>query len=197
MNSGVLTPLFVERIDAVPISKDLIPFLLIIVVALVVLTVLFVWNRRGIPLKREIPLDQSSLVKDNLSIAAQPLLTKREATLYNLVQLAVQDSYLAFAKIPLSRFVIFAGENGSNRKATMRAIRSMYADVVLVHPGTLLPVQVISFTDKQNELAMGSNQENFMRQILQSAHIEEVQLDSHATYTVPELVELFGLKEEE
>ena len=197
MNSGVLTPLLVELIDVVPISKDLFPFLLIIVVALVMLMVLFVWNRRGGPSKHERQLDRTSLVEENLSIAAQPLLTKKEATLYNLVQLAVQDSYLAFVKIPLSRFVTIAGGNGNNRKTILRAIRSMYVDIVLVHPGTLLPVQVISFMDTGHEAAMESNQKRIMRQVLQSAHIEEIQLDSHATYNVSELVELFGLKEED
>ena len=177
-------------------SKDFSPFLLIVLVALVILTVLFVWSRRVDHSRSVGTTDRTSIVLEG-SIAARPVLSKAEAILYNLIQLAVQDSYLVFAKLPLSNFITVTEEDEDTRKTMLRAIRSARVDVVLVHPGTLYPAKVITYSVEPNRATQRTDQEQLLDALMQSAGLEVVHLETQTTYSVPKLIEILGLKEEE
>ena len=83
------------------------------------------------------------------SVISRPLLSKTEATLLNLIRLAVQDNYLVFAKLPLTSVISITEEEEAARRTILKSIRRVRVDVSLVHPGTLCSMKVIQFVEEE------------------------------------------------
>ena len=129
------------------------------------------------------------------SVISRPLLSKTEATLLNLIRLAVQDNYLVFAKLPVTSVISITEEEEAARRTILKSIRAVRLDVALVHPGTLCSVKAIQFVEGEASSAQATDRDRVVDSVLQAAGIEMVRLELHTTYTVAKLVDLLGLQE--
>ena len=127
------------------------------------------------------------------SVISRPLLSKTEATLLNLIRLAVQDNYLVFAKLPVTSVISVTEEEEAARRTILKTIRTVRLDVVLVHPGTLCSVKVIQFVEEEEPSIQANDRDRVVDSVLQAAGIEMIRLELHTTYTVAKLVEILGL----
>lgn len=170
------------------------PVVLIVLMALVALILWMIWNR---PLPSSQPTMDSEAMPDRTSVMSRPLLSKLEATLLNLIRLAVQDRYLVFAKLPVSSLVKVMHENERTRKTILKTIRPMRIDVALIHPGTLNSTKVIKFVGGDDSPTQSNGRNRLVDAVLQAAGIEIIRLEAHTTYTVSKLVDILGLGEQD
>ena len=184
-------------VDGVPLLALLpsafFPVVFVVLIALVVLILWIIWTR---PLPASRTMDAEHL-PGGPSAISRPILTKTEATLLNLIRLAVQDTYLVLAKLPVTSVVSLTEEEEETRKTILRAIRAVRLDVALVHPGTLCSVKVIQFVEEEAPSTQAKDRERVVESVLQAAGIDMIRLELHTTYTVAKLVELLGLGEVE
>ncbi|MCZ6800350.1 MAG: DUF2726 domain-containing protein [Nitrospirae bacterium] len=137
-----------------------------------------------------------STLPENLSAEPRCVLTKGEASLLNLVSLAVQDSYLVLAKLPVRTLVkMTAGEDISERWM-VKSIQKLVADFVLIHPGTLVPEKVVFLEDHNTNPVQPDDQQKILESLFHHAQVEIIRLELDRSYTVPQLTQLFGLEEE-
>ena len=127
-----------------------------------------------------------------VSVRAQPVLTKQEASFYNLLRLAVQDRFLIFAQVPLWCLVEVSAQDPPARAAFLNKIALKRVDFVLVHPGTLAVEKVIDLDDPSQPLIVKRARHHLMNSIFAAAGIELVRLDAQMQYTVPALASLLG-----
>ena len=170
------------------------PVVIIILIALVGLIIWMIWSR---PLRSSQPDMTTAVLSGEISLMSRPLLSKGEATLLNLIRLAVQDNYLVFAKLPVSSLVKVPEVDKEMRRSILKAIQSVRIDVVLVHPGTLCSSKGIKFVQEEESPNHQNERERFAEAVLQEAGIEIIQLELHTTYTVAKLVDQLGLGEAE
>lgn len=138
-----------------------------------------------------------SEIPKHIDVQPRCLLTKDESTLYNLVCLAVRDSYLVLAKLPIWTVLKISGISDSNRKLLFRQLHPSTIDFILIHPGTLLPAQVVFLQNYEKDQGFVSQSAQFLDAIFREAKIEVLRLPAHTMYTIPQLEQLFGLAEEE
>ena len=171
------------------------PILLIVVPVLIVLILWFIWRHPSSSPSRipDLPIEQLS---DNLSASTRPLFLSTESSMFNMVRLAVQDRYLVLAKLPLSSVLTIEEKDRETRKAIMKAIQPIHLDLALIHPGSLQLEKIIRFTTAE-AAATQQHKEQLVAAILESAGIETITLEAHIVYTVPQLLTLLGLGEEE
>ena len=170
------------------------PVVLILLLALVVLIVWMVWNRPFSSSHRAMEMDTLPVTT---SVTPRALLSKGEATLLNLIRLAVQESYLVYAKLPVSNLVTVTEEDQEVRRMLLRTIQSARVDVALIHPGTLHPIIVIKFVENGEPSTQQHDRDQLVDAVLQAAGIEVIRVDLNTTYTMARLVDLFGLGETE
>ena len=130
-------------------------------------------------------------------VSSRPVLSSEEATLFNLVKLAVQDHFLVLGKLSLLQLVSFLDKDEEARRALMRNLQPIRLDMVLVHPGTRQAQTVIRFRQEKEESVMVDERERLMETVLKAAGIGLVALSLAQTYSVEQLVGLLGLAEEE
>jgi len=127
----------------------------------------------------------------------RPVLSSEEATLFNLVKLAVQDHFLVLGKLSLLQLVSFLDKDEEARRAVMRNLQPIRLDVVLVHPGSRQAQTVIKFHQGKEESGPVDERERLMETVLKAAGIGLVGLSLEQTYSVAQLVGLLGLAEED
>ncbi len=170
------------------------PIILIIILAITVLSIWFVWSRPSSPSSTtDIPLGSLS---DNVTAVPRPLFLSAEASIFNMVRLAVQDSYLVLAKLPLSSVLTIEEKDREARKAIMKAILPIRLDLALIHPGTFQLEKIIRFKTEPSA-TLPPQKEQLVATILESAGIATITLDLKTSYTVPQLLTLLGLAEED
>ena len=183
-------------VDGVPLLALLpsafFPVVFVVLIALVVLILWIIWTR---PLPSSHRTMDAEYLPGGPAVNSRPLLSKTEATLLNLIRLAVQDNYLVFAKLPLMGVISITEEEEAARKTILKSIRGVRVDVALIHPGTLCSVKVIQFVEDEESPTEAKDRTRVVDSILQAAGIEIVRLDLHTTYTVAKLVDLLGLGE--
>lgn len=138
-------------------------------------------------------------------ISPRQIFSSEEATLFNLVKLAVQDHFLVLGKLSLLQLVSFQDKDEDARRAVMRNLQSVRLDVVLIHPGTLQTQTVIRFGQEKGHAAMEGKdrvgrvdeRERLLGTVLKAAGIGLVELSVERTYSVEQVVGLLGLAEEE
>ena len=139
--------------------------------------------------------DSSNLLSDGATVGSNQLLTEEELSLYNLLQIAVQDHYLIFAQVPLWSFVSLESA-GKNRSRLLKYMALRRVSFALMHPGSRrveLVVQIVegSPTPVQEE------HQRIIESFVEGAGVKLVKVPSQHSYTIPELTALLGLGADE
>ncbi|MGB0911404.1 MAG: DUF2726 domain-containing protein [Nitrospirales bacterium] len=171
------------------------PIILVLILVIIVLSIWFIWSRPSSPPNTtDIPIPP---LPDNLTALPRPLFLSTEASIFNMVRLAVQDSYLVLAKLPLSSVLTIEEKDREVRKAMMKAIQPIRLDLALIHPGTFQLEKIIRFKTTEPTATLPPQKEELVSTILKSAGITMITLDLKTSYTVPQLLTLLGLAEED
>ncbi len=128
-----------------------------------------------------------------VSLQAQPLLTKDEAAFYNLLKLTVEDRYLVFAQVPVWCLVDVQAKDSKTRGAFLNQIALRRVDFVLVHPGTLATEKIIELDDPAIPAAQKEGRNKLIDSVFKEAGIALVRLQSPGSYTAPTLAAALGL----
>jgi hypothetical protein len=126
-----------------------------------------------------------------VAIAAAPLLTEAEGSLYNLMRMAVQEHYLVFAQVPLWSFVSVEAM-GAARSQVLSHMALKRVDFVLVHPGSRQVEQVVQI-ETASPRPHQAERQRVIESVLDAAGIKLVTLRSDKSYTIPDLAGLLGL----
>ena len=189
---------FQELIDGLHLLSSIInttpPVVLILILAVLAVLIWAVWKRLFSSSHRD---ENSDGLLGSTTVNPRPFLSKGEATLLNLIRLAVQDIYLVFAKVPVSSLVMITEEDPERRRTILKTIQSTRVDVALIHPGTLRPALGIKFVEDEASSRQLDERDQLVGEILQAAGIEIIRVELHTAYTVAELVTLLGLGETE
>lgn len=143
------------------------------------------------------PPNQLSSIPNRMTIHPRPLMTKPEAAFYNLLCLAVRDSYLIFAKLPVWSVITINAKDHADRRALLKTIRHSLLDFVLVHPGTMTPTKIVRLDQAQEKFHQYEERNRLIHAVFQAAGIESVTVQAQATYTVPHIATLLGLQTDE
>lgn len=136
------------------------------------------------------------VLSPGVTLRAQPLLTDNDLLLYNLIRLAVEDHYLVFARVPLWSVVSVEAE-GKIRSQILRQIALKQLDFVLVHPGTKTAEQVVLLEEESPLQPDEVARRQEIQTVLEAAGITLTTLQSHTSYSVPQLAQLFRVSDEE
>ena len=128
-----------------------------------------------------------------VSLQAQPLLTKDEAAFYNLLKLTVEDRYLVFAQVPVWCLVDVQAKDPKARTAFFNMIALRRVDFVLVHPGTLATEKIIELDDPAVPAAKKEGRNKLIDGVFKEAGIALVRLKNTGSYTAPTLAVALGL----
>ena len=167
------------------------PVVLLLLLALIVVIVWVAWNRPSQP------AIQMDTLPGTTAVMPRAILSKGEATLFNLIRLAVQDSYLVYAKLPVSNLVTVTEEDQDIRRMLLQTLQSARVDVALIHPGTLHPIIGIKFVKNGGLSTQSHDRDQLVDAVLQAAGIQVIPVEVNTTYTVAKLVEMLGLGEPE
>ncbi len=140
--------------------------------------------------KKEAPFTLPS----DIVIKPAALLSDTEATLYNLLRMAVQDRYLILSQVPLWTLVSVEGK-GKARTHVLNRIALKQVDFVLVHPGTRQVEHVVQIDDGHRR----PHQVEWLHvieSVLNAAGVKMLKVDAERNYSIPELTNLLGLAEE-
>lgn len=137
---------------------------------------------------------QEPLVPDEVSLRAQPLLTKSEASFYNVLRLAVQDRYLVFAQVPVWCLVEVKSDDRKARAAFLNTIALKRVDFVLVHPGTLAAAKVVELLDPSQASGPREARDQLIDAVCKAAGIKIVRPKARMAYTVTALATLVGVE---
>ncbi len=135
-------------------------------------------------------------IPDELSLHPRPLLSPADAAFYNVLQLAVQEHYLVFARVPISRLVSVEPKDPKDLRTAAvlsRRLARTCVDFALVHPGTLDVSQVVELEDSSDGQNGVQTRNGVTQQVLQEAGIRFVRLSRNQAYTAPGLANLLGL----
>jgi hypothetical protein len=129
------------------------------------------------------------------AVASDPLLTETELSLYNRLQIAVQDRYLIFVHLPLWSFASIEAM-GKTRSRLLKHMALTRVDFALMHPGSRRVEQVVQIEEESPGIYQ-EERRRVIESILAAAGIKLVKVRSKKSYTIPELAALLGLAEEE
>lgn len=136
---------------------------------------------------------QQSLIPSSISLVAVPLLSKAEASFYNVLRLTVQDEYLVFAQVPLWCLVDIKSISRKAKAAFLAKIALKRVDFVLVHPGTLTIAKVVELESEAKDSPHRQARNRLIEATLKSAGIELVRLPMQP-YTMPELAAILDVE---
>lgn len=128
---------------------------------------------------------------------ARQLLDESEVALFNLVHLVIRDRYLLLAKVPVRSLLHLNADDDLVKYHVARAVRTMTVDLVLIHPGTRLPVKAVVIRKSDQCLFASKSLDHLMQTLFHQAEIEVIRLDRDAQYSVERLTESLGLQEME
>lgn len=128
-------------------------------------------------------------------VTAQPLLTDEESSFYNRLQIATQDRYLIFAHVPLWSFVS-VDASGKHRTRILKRLVLTQVDFALVHPGSRHVEQVVLLQGEPSDTTQ-NDRHRVVESVMAAAGIRVAKVRSTRSYTIPELIDLLGLSEEE
>lgn len=149
-----------------------------------------VWSWRKRSLAKGEPV-----IPADVTVKPQPVMTKTEAELYNLLRLTVQDRYLLLAQVPVWCLVDVLSTDAASRRHFLEKISLKRVDFVLVHPGTLAVIKVVEFTPALTSSAQHKRQD-LLKAVFGQAGIPHVLIPTQTAYTVPALASLLGLEPE-
>ncbi|MCS6898109.1 MAG: DUF2726 domain-containing protein [Nitrospira sp.] len=129
------------------------------------------------------------------SVKPRPFLTEAESAFYNRLYLAVQERYLIVAHVPLSSFMSVEAP-GKERFRILKHLVLARADFALVHPGSRL-VELVVLLQTEPLDAVQRSREQVVESVAAAAGIKLVKARSAKSYTIPELVDLLGISDNE
>jgi len=137
----------------------------------------------------------TSVLSDDVTLTAVPLLTDVHVLVYNLLRLAVHDRYLVFAHVPLWSF-IHVDATGNIRSQVFSQIALKQVDFALVHPGSRRVEQVVQIIAAPT-VPHEAERRQIVKAVLDAAGIPLRELTPRESYSVAELSALLGLDAEE
>ena len=160
----------------------------VLIIAVVVLTALW-WFLPVFHRKSGLP--EAFCLPPDTVVTSDPVFTETELSLYNLLQMAVQDRYLVLAQVPLWSCVSVETP-GKDRSKLLNHLALKRVDFALIHPGTRHVELVVQIDDASPDPTHVERQ-RVIESILDAAGIKLVQVRSKKSYTIPELTALLGL----
>lgn len=136
-------------------------------------------------------------IAETVKAQARQLMNESEIALFNLVHLVIRDRFLLLAKVPVRGLLHLNVEDDLAKRGVVQAIRNLTVDLVLVHPGTRLPVKAIVIRRPHQPLFLPRSQDQLLQALFHDAEIEVIRLDHDTQYSVEQLTELLGLQEME
>ena len=170
------------------------PTIPIVILSVALLALLAVWivttwktgkSVTAEPAEASIPAD--------ISLSPQPLMTRAEASVYNLLRLAAQDHYLVFSQVPIWCVVEVTSADPKARHAFLQQIALKRLDFALVHPGTLMVAKVVELEESAEPARQRQARNRLVDEILTSAGIEIVRLAPHSSSSMPEIASILDL----
>lgn len=131
-----------------------------------------------------------------ITLAPQALLSDREAALYNLLRLAVQEEFLVLAQVPFWCLVTVQAQDRQTRSAFLNQLALKRVDFALVHPGSRLVVKVVELREARPS-PQREARDRLLDAVCAAAEIEVIRLDDEAAATLPALAASLGLDREE
>ncbi|HJU05971.1 MAG TPA: DUF2726 domain-containing protein [Nitrospiraceae bacterium] len=170
------------------------PMIPIVIAAVVLLTLLGVWVVKiGRKSHTEVTATQAHSIPAGITLSSQPLLTRAEASVYNLLRLAARDHYLVFSQIPIWCVVEISAADQKVRQAFLQQIALKRVDFALVHPGTLTVAKVVELEEGTEPSAQRQARNRLIDEILKTAGIEVVRLAPQSSSSVPDIAVLLDL----
>lgn len=136
-------------------------------------------------------------IVEMVTARARRLLNESEVALFNLVHLVIRDRYLLLAKVPVRNLLHLNVDDDLVKRSIARAVRTMTIDLVLIHPGTRLPVKAVVIRKSDQCLFSSESLDHLMQTLFRQAEIEVIRIDRDAQYSVERLTESLGLQEME
>ncbi|MEC9005903.1 MAG: DUF2726 domain-containing protein [Nitrospirota bacterium] len=180
-------------IESFPVLSQILMLALIIVILVLVYYLMRPWWRQ----RRQSRLDLRIAIPEFLSVSQRPFIPSSEVVLFNLLHLAARDVFLVFAKIPIRTLVQVGVDDMEARREVVKTLRAVTADYVLVHPGTMLPTKIVMIESVKQDPEQTNLVSILMKMICQEAEIDIIWLNTHRNYSVNELSEVLGLKEDD
>ncbi len=171
-------------------------FLLLAVIVGAAVLLQWVW-RRPVAAESLVGTLQSSEEVEEATVTPRALMSSEEATLFNMVKLAVQDYFIVLAKVPLIFLVTLEEKDEEAKKAVLRKIQQVRFDIVLVHPGTMQAQKVLHIRRPSSTNPKMENRQRLVNTLLHAAGIERVDLDLEAAYSTDQIIELLRLSDDE
>ena len=151
-------------------------FVLLAVIVGAAVLLRWVWHRpaSSSPYDKKAPPGRDT---DETIVTARTLMSSEEATLFNMVKLAVQDYYIVLAKIPLLSLIKLEEKDEEAKMAVLRQIRPIRFDIVLLHPGTLKTHKVLDIQRSASHHPQLQARYRLVETLLRAAEIERICLD--------------------
>ncbi len=164
--------------------------------AVIIMAAAVAWYLWSGATRRDSPPDEPRL-PDGLSLQPREIFTKEEAAFYNVLRLAVQEQYLVFAKVPLSRVLLVQADDPEDHALAawvLRRISMICVDFVLVHPGTLTVAKVIELEGLPQRVRPRPIRAQLAQLAMTAAGLDIVRVDIHQPFTIPGLAAMLGLE---
>lgn len=180
-------------IDSLPLLSQMLMFSLTVVTFVLVYFLIQPWLRR----RQQTERVNEKIFSRTMTAQARPLISQAEVALFNLLHLVSRDMFLVFAKIPLRSLVQVNTDDEGARRECMKSMRSLAADFVLVHPGTMLPTKIIMVGGNTQGSTQLNSLNTFMKVLCSEAAIDLIWLEDKKNYSAMELTKILGLQEED
>ena len=121
------------------------------------------------------------------------LLTPAERSFYGVLQQAVEDSYLIFAKVRLADlFTVKANVDKSKKLAAFNKIAAKHVDFVLCDPATLQVVAAIELDDKSHKQVKRQIRDEFINGLFENNGLPLGRVAAKRAYSLRDVVELLS-----
>jgi Protein of unknown function (DUF2726) len=138
--------------------------------------------------------ENGAVIPVDVTLKPQPVMTRKEAELFNLLRLTVQDRYLILAQVPVWCLVEVFSNNPGLRRSFLEKIAFRRVDFVLVHPGTLAVTRVLEVAPATPSPTDEQRQE-LMKAVFGQVGITHISIPPEPACTVPALTTLLGLED--
>lgn len=170
--------------------------IMLIGLAICIVLIWYLWPQRSQAPRH----NADAAIPDEVSLRAQPLLTQAEAAFYNILQLAVHEQYLVFARVPIWSLVQIKAKDPKDIRVAASFINRLSkkcVDFVLVHPGTLDVEKVVELEDSSNGRPHKQLRDRMAQLVCRSAGITMIRVKKQDAYTAPALATLLGVEPRE
>ena len=184
---------FPTSIGSLPIFAQILMLALAVVTFVLVYYLIQPWWRQ----RQQSRLDPETKIPEFLSVSQRQFIPSSEVALFNLLHFVSQDFFLVFAKVPIRTLVQISIDDTEARREVAKALRTVMADYVFVHPGTMLPMKIVMIESVEQDLEQTNSAFTLLNVTCQKAEIDIIWLNADRNYSANELSEMLGLKEDD